>query len=65
MWATLIVTDCIHKIKKKKIAMPHGAYIYCMRCTAYTTDRGSGYEGDEAWVEDVWEGKGTVENRKQ
>lgn len=36
-----------------------------MQCTAYTTDRGWGYEGDEAWVEDVWEGKGTVENRKQ
>lgn len=23
-----------------------------------------GKEDDEAWVEDAWEGKGTVENRK-
>lgn len=45
--------------------MPHSAYIYCMQCTAYTTDRGYGDEKDEAWIEDVWEGKGTVENRKR
>lgn len=36
--------------------MPCGAYIYCVQCTAYTTDRGE-REDDEAWVEDAWEGK--------